>query len=1126
MQSIVTFCINRLSYPAFHKDWIRFIMKVNTLIISVIAFTAQILLAAPGRGQGNEKTVISLSFKNSPIKKIFSTIETKADVVIMYENTGTLKNEKATISVTDKTVADVLNELLKDKGLKWSIRENVIRVEAAAPEEDKSISRSGSPDLILLAPGLELPPPVKGRVTDSAGAPLNGASVKIKGTQTGTTTNARGEFSIDANPGDVLVITFVGYQQKSVTLTQSNNLSIVMTLEQAVSDEVVVVGYSTQKKANLTGAVAVISGKDIAGRQVGQTSMALQGMSPGLTVTQSSGQPGKDGGTIRLRGVGTLGDANPLILVDGVPNDINNVDPNIIESITVLKDAASASIYGTRAANGVILITTKRGSSGKFSINYSGYVGIQKPTDLKRRVNAVDHMTMLNLANTNVGRSPVFEEDYIKNYPSMHASDPTLYPDTDWFKEIYTRNGLTQNHSIDFSGGTDRVKIMGLLGYYDQQGILNNTDFKRYSLRLNSDIKLSSKLNVKADIFIRFMNTAQPGSGTQLVLFSTNHLASIEPTRYSFGYAAPSTGSNPLALLNEGGYDRTNTPSIMPTLGFTYHFIDDLYFDFSFTSNFWEDDRKNFKTITQTYYPNGDLFAPGSQVARLLQSNSRYFQNNTWGTLNYRKTFAEHHFKALLGASQESYNYRWFSASRDNFVLPRNDVINAGGSGNQQTAGAGSDWSLRSLFGRLNYDLKSKYLFEADFRYDGSSRFAEGRKFGFFPSFSAGWRLSQEGFWNNLSTVANELKLRASWGKLGNQNIGTYPYDAFLSSTIFSLNGVNVNGLTPTEMANPDISWETSKMTNLGIDGELWHHLSFSFDYYRKRTEGILLRLDVPSIIGLTAPYQNAGVVDNNGWELSIGYSGRLRDFAYRFSGTLSDVKNKIIDLKGVNVEGLLVNFEGYPMNSFYGYEAIGYFQSADEIASSPKQFGNVIPGGIKYKDLDGNNTIDGNDRKIIGNQIPRYTYSLSGNLNWKNIDLSFLLQGVGKADGYLYGTAIMPFNNGSTALEMHKDYWTPDNPNAAFPSLTFNESNNIQNSSFWVKNASYLRMKNLQIGYTLDESIWGVKGVKKIRIYVSGQNLFTVDKFWNGFDVEAPVGVGDYYPQIKTYSAGININF
>ncbi len=967
---------------------------------------------------------------------------------------------------------------------------------------------------------------VKGVVKSSTGEPIEGASVVVQKSNVGSSTNALGHFSIEAQLNSIIVITATGYEKQELTVLGTDELTVVMTQSSGQLEQIVVVGYSTQKKANLTGSVAVISGKDIASRQVGQTSMALQGMAPGLTVTQSSGQPGKDGGTIRLRGIGTLGDANPLILVDGVPNDINNVDPNIIESITVLKDAASASIYGTRAANGVILITTKRGSSGKFSINYSSYVSIQKPTDLKQRVNAVDHMTMINLANTNIGRSPVFEEDYIKNYPSMHATDPTLYPDTDWFKEIYTRNGLTQNHSIDFSGGTDRVKIMGSLGYYDQQGIFNNTGFKRYSLRLNSDIKISSKLKVKADFFIRFMDTDEPGVGVQPVLFYTNHLASIEPTRYSFGYAAPSTGSNPLSVLNDGGYNRTNSPSIMPTLGFTYDFLDDLYLDFNFTPHFWEEDRKNFKTIANTYYPNGDLFAPGSQVASLLQSNNRYFQNNTWGTLNYRKTFSDHNLKILLGASQESYKHRWYSAFRDNFVLPRYDVLNAGGSGNQQTAGSGSDWSLRSLFGRLNYDLKGKYLFEANFRYDGSSRFAEGRKFGFFPSFSAGWRLSQEEFWSNLSPVVNDLKLRASWGKLGNQNIGTYPYDAFLSATLHSLNGVNINGLTPTEMANPNISWESSKMLNIGVDAELWDRLSFSFDYYRKRTDGILLRLDVPSIIGLTAPYQNAGIVDNNGWDLSIGYRGRLKNFSYRLYGTLSDVKNKIIDLKGVNIEGLVVNFEGYPMNSFYGYEATGYFQSAEEITSSPTQFGNVIPGGIKYKDLNGDNTIDGNDRKIIGNQIPRYTFSLGSNLNWKNVDFSFLLQGVGKANGYLYGTAIMPFNNGSTALEMHKNYWTPDNLNALFPSLTFNESNNIQNSSFWIKDASYMRMKNIQIGYTLDENILKFTRLKQIRIYASGQNLFTLDKFWDGFDVEAPVGIGDYYPQVKTYSVGINVNF
>ncbi|MBX3239081.1 MAG: TonB-dependent receptor [Chitinophagaceae bacterium] len=967
---------------------------------------------------------------------------------------------------------------------------------------------------------------IKGTVRSITGDPLEGVSIVLQQTNTGTTTNAQGQFTIDVYPNSIIVFSATGYETQTVSISGQTELNVVMVQSADELEQVVVVGYSTQKKTSLTGSVAVISGKDLSERQVGQTSMALQGMTPGLTVTQRSGQPGKDGGTIRLRGIGTLGDANPLILIDGVPGDIDNVDPGIIENITVLKDAASASIYGARAANGVILITTKRGRSGRFFVNYSNYFGVQSPTNLKQRVNAVDHMSMINLANTNLGRSPIFDEDFIKNYPSMHASDPVLYPDTDWFSEIYTRNGFTQNHSVDFNGGTDKVSIMGSLGYYDQEGIFNNTGFKRYSLRLNSDIKISERLKVKADFFMRFMDTREPGAGVQQVLFYTNHLASIEPTRYSFGYAAPSTGSNPLAVLNDGGYNRVSTPSIMPTLGFTYHFLKDLFFDFNFTPRLWEDDRKNFKTIANAYYPNGDLFAPGSQITSLLQRNDKYLQNNTWGTLNYRKSFKEHNFKVLLGASQESYRHRWYSAFRDNFALPRYDVLDAGGSGNQQSAGSGSDWALRSLFGRVNYDLAGKYLVEANFRYDGSSRFAQGNKFGFFPSFSAGWRISQEDFWTPLSNVVNELKFRGSWGTLGNQNIGTYPYDAFLAPTLYAMNGHNINGLTPTEMANSKISWESTKMLNVGIDAEFWNRLSLSFDYYRKRTDGILLRLDVPSIVGLTAPYQNAGVVDNNGWDLNIGYSGKVNSLSYRLFGTLSDVKNKIVDLRGVNIEGLVVNFEGYPMSSFYGYEAIGYFQSADDVTSSPRQFGNVIPGGIKYRDINGDNVIDGNDRKIIGNQIPRYTFSLGGNFNWRNIDLSFLFQGVGKADGYLYGTAIMPFNNGSTALEMHKNYWTPENPNALFPSLAFNESNNIQNSSFWVKDASYLRMKNLQVGYTLDESILKFTRLKKIRIYASGQNLFTLDKFWDGFDVEAPVGIGDYYPQVKTYSVGINVNF
>jgi TonB-linked SusC/RagA family outer membrane protein len=465
-------------------------------------------------------------------------------------------------------------------------------------------------------------------------------------------------------------------------------------------------------------------------------------------------------------------------------------------------------------------------------------------------------------------------------------------------------------------------------------------------------------------------------------------------------------------------------------------------------------------------------------------------------------------------------------------LFPEYDVLNAGSEDNKNNAGSGGGWALQSYFGRINYDYKGKYLFEANGRYDGSSRFAMDNRYSFFPSVSAGWRISEESFMESTKGFLYNLKIRASWGQLGNQNIGGsyYPYASYISLTNnYSIGNSVVSGARLLDMANAELTWETTEMWNIGIDFNLFEKLNITADYYSKKTTGILLQLDIPGIVGLSAPYQNAGIVTNKGWDIGASYHNNIGGLRYEVIANLSDVINNVVDIRGITKTSLTQSREGYPINSIYGHVALGYFKDAEDIANSPaQQFGTVAPGDLKYKNLNDDNVINAEDQEIIGSTIPRYNYSFNINLNYKNINFSMFWQGVGKADGYLNNAAIMPFFNGGTVQEQHKDRWTTENQNlnARFPRLTLGEPNNLRNSTWWLKDASYLRLKNMQIGYNFSFPYMKRMGIQNLKLYVAGENLLTFDKFWDGFDVEAPVGSGSYYPQLKTFSLGINVNF
>jgi TonB-linked SusC/RagA family outer membrane protein len=598
--------------------------------------------------------------------------------------------------------------------------------------------------------------------------------------------------------------------------------------------------------------------------------------------------------------------------------------------------------------------------------------------------------------------------------------------------------------------------------------------------------------------------------------------------RYGEGW----NGDHPLARSKDGGLGTEESLDAILNFRVNYKFTDWLNAEVMYAPRFENPHNKRFSNITQTYARDGETpthFVP--QRNSLSERYEREWYNNIRAILSANKTFNDvHTIEVIAGYQQEDQTNKWISAYREVFPLPQYQQINAGNRANEQTGGAASHWALQSVFGRISYNFDERYLLEGNVRRDASSRFAEGNRAGIFPSFSAGWRISEEAFMQEYSGIIDQLKLRASWGQLGNQNIGLYPFAAFMSlggsAQDYTFDGANAPGAALNSMANSAIKWETTETADIGVDFNLWGKLDASADYFSRRTRDILLPLNIPQTIGLSAPFQNAGEVINKGYELMINYRNKVGDLNYGIMLNYSDVRNEVIDIKGIEDTGLTVNREGYPIGSFFGYVEQGFFQSQEEVDNHADQFGNVAPGDIRYQDIDGDGMINDRDLAVIGSPIPRHTFGARFNADYKGFDLSVFLQGVGKADGYLFGQGIMPFFLGGTVQEQHKDRWTPSNTDAAYPRLAWNQTNNEQNSSFWMRNAAYLRGQNVQVGYSFSDAVLAPLNIQRLRIYLSGRNLFTIHNFYEGYDPEAPISNGGWYPQMATYTMGLNVNF
>jgi TonB-linked SusC/RagA family outer membrane protein len=987
---------------------------------------------------------------------------------------------------------------------------------------------------------------VSGTITDEKGNPMAGATISVKGAQQGTTTDEKGHYSLKIPDNSTLIIAFIGYAPKEISAAKGETFNVQLSSNNAKQlEDMVVVGYGTQKKVNLTGSVAAVTSKDLDDRPVTNLTNALQGTMTGVTITTTGGQPGADVGNINIRGIGTLNNSAPMVVIDGIIGFLGDVNPNDVASISVLKDAASAAIYGSRAANGVLLVTTKHGrSNGRMQINYDAYVGKQKATALPDYVSSWQAATLYNEALANEGQTAYWTANDINLFKS--GTDPYGHPNTDWQGLLYKGNGIQQNHYIGISGGDQKTQYAFSLGYFDQDGIVKKSEFRRYTSRFNITSALSKRLSVFANLSFLYSNQLAPdglgGGDIGGIIGTAAAMSRTVVNQYANGVYNYLSFGNPISWLNSPGYNNQQNYTFLGNMGADLEIIKGLHFRPSFAYRYNGNPRQEFKS-SDTYYSPTDPTVVAATISPSSLANTNLTNNYTdlQALLEYDKRINQHSFNILAGASQELTRYDSLYAYRMGFLNNSLSQLNAASTAGQQTGGTANDVALRSVFGRARYSFEDKYLLEADIRYDGSSRFADGHKWGLYPSFSGGWNISKENFFNPLLDKVSTLKLRGSWGRLGNQNIGSpYPSTAVVSSgQNYSFNQTVAPGIAPTAGANPIITWEKTTLTDVGLDMALLNNkLLFTADYYVKNTDGILLQLPASLVYGFATPFQNAGAVRNAGWEFAATYNDRAGAFTYNIGVNASFNKNKITDLAGAGSisSGYVV---GEPIKAFYGYKTEGIFKTQAQVAAHATQSGGTIaPGDLMYKDISGPNgkpdgVIDGNDRTYLGSPFPGMTYGFTLGGGWKGFAVSAFFQGAFDVKNYVQGFALGSLQQANIGepTKALLGAWSPQNPNANFPRLwsTFTQ-NNPQDyvSSFWVRNASYLRLKNLTVSYTVPANSLSKLGVQNLKIYYSGQNLWTATSFYKWIDPETTAGNNAYgaYPQLITNTIGIDVSF
>ena len=1088
--------------------------------------------------------MLSLNLKNATIREAIESIKSQSEFSFSLDVKDLNLDEKVSVSLDNKSINEVLAVLFNGRNVRYEINDRHIVITRAGKVGPESVMQQTKR--------------ITGRVLDANNEPVIGANVVVDGTTIGTVTDVDGNFTLDVPDGATLKISYIGYIEQTIPVGNKSVISVILKEDSQALDEVVVVGFGTQKKLNLTGAVTAVTGEEMSKRPVTNTATMLQGQVPGLRVNQGLGTPGDESTSFRVRGQGTFSSAgsDPLVLINGVPGSISNLDPSVIESVSVLKDAASAAIYGARAANGVILVTTKQGADlgdGKAHISYHGNVGLYNPTRMYDLVtNSVEYMELYNLAQKSSGTGKAYTQEQIDAYRNGGGSDQ--YPNFDWLDYMF-RTAVVQNHNLSVAGNSGKTTYNVALNFVNQPGTLKGFEYQKYNATVDLTSQITDFIKIGTYTSMMYGDRTQPRQGQDDVLLSTMSQAPTympwlpddgSGVRRWTGSAYPHEdhNKNMPAIIASNTSKKFQNFDINAQLwvevnlakGLTWHTKGAVRLESNKSKEWGGSDEPVYDYHTGVKTGNLDKGSNGLTV----EDQRRFYQNlYTYLKYDYTTPNTDHNFSIMAGYNQESEKYETLKAYRKEFAfdLP---VIDAGSNANWSNGGKQEEWAIQSVFGRLNYNFKERYLFEANMRYDGTSRISSENRWGIFPSFSAGWRLTEEDFIKNLNlTWLNNAKLRASWGQLGNQNIGLYPYQAMIESVSnypFDKKTETV-GYQQKAYANRDIKWETTTITDVGVDLQVFNGLSMTFDWYKKTTSDILRSSQVSYLLGLSAPTVNNGEVENKGFEIAFNYNNMISDGVFKGlqynAGVYFDrSRNKLTQFGAEEIDGYKLRREGLPYNEYYMLECIGVFATEDEVKNSPKQFNdNTLPGDLKYKDQNNDGVIDNDDRIPMSGRFPGFEYSVNAGVSWKGFDLSLLGQGVSGKKWYTTDWGMQPFRQGSAPTrEYIEGMWTEENPyNAKHPRL-YNDNlggnKNTRANSYFLQSASYFRLKNLTFGYTLPKSVTDKVKMSKVRVYFSGDNLLTFTKYY-GLDPERnDDGRAAQYPQNRICSFGLNVEF
>jgi TonB-dependent starch-binding outer membrane protein SusC len=1024
---------------------------------------------------------------------------------------------------------------------------------------------------------------VKGKVADEQGAGVPGANLLVKNTTTGTTTDAEGNFTLAVPSANAtLVVSSIGFISQEIALNGRTTLNVSLATDTKSLSEVVVVGYGTQKKETVTGSVVSVKGDELVKSPAVNLANSLAGRLPGVTVVNRSGQPGNDGATIRIRGANTLGNNSALIVVDGIPNregGLDRINPADIESISVLKDAAAA-IYGARAANGVILITTKRGKTGKPSLSYTFNQGFSNPTVIPDVASAAEYTSMLNdldiyglpvseweaanqaykttgsftRPNGTVRRAP-FSPESIAKY--QDGSDPWGHPNTDWFGATLKRNSPQVRHNVQLNGGTENFRYLASLGYQNQDGYYINsaTGYKQYDIRVNLDANINKYVKVTMGVLGRREDRANPTKSPGTIFRMLMRGKPQEPAYWPNGLPGPDieNGENPVVITTDlSGYDKDvrNYVQTNGSLEIKIPGVDGLKVtgtaaidNLNRNTRFWNIPWTLYQRGSGTDANGNPNLVPslrGPADPQLTLGNNTQLNILLGAVASYDKTFGNHTFNVLAGTNRETIEGENFNAFRRFFLSPALDQLFAGGDLQRNNGGGAFESARINYFGRVGYNFKEKYLAEFLWRYDGSDIFPEETRYGFFPGIMLGWVVSEEGFWKNNVPAVNFLKVRGSVGQLGNDqvfipntsNIATYQYLSTYGFRSYIIGNAEAKTLFEARVPNRSITWEVATNSNIGLEGQLFNgKVFFEFDLFSNRRTNILWfkNASVPQSTGLSLPAENIGEVKNKGWEFNIGYRNQVGEFKYNASINGGYAQNKIVFWDEAPGAPEWQRSTGKPMNTYVVYKYDGVFRDQAEIDANKLDYSAIVkelrPGDMKYQDFNGDGAITPDDRVRLDNtNLPLFQGGVNLGAQYKNFDLMVLFQGAAGAKQYV--STGESGNIGNFLQDVYQNRWTIDNPSSVHPRIA-NRSDQYYSggNDYWLRSSDYIRLKNLELGYTVPSTLVSKVGMSQLRVYFNGLNLFTIDKL-KVFDPEADNSTGYYYPQQKVVNFGLAATF